>query len=160
MKKIFRLLFCCMTVIAVTTACDDNPIDEDGLLITDRDECYVSNFDLTGTDHLTVKIGDAIIDNEACTINITVAYGTDLQHLYPKFSLVTDGKLLDKMHDSGALGIRQIERVGDAVEKLEPKITGITDFSDLANPRRYTVISGSRRVRKTYTIYITVQKPV
>ncbi len=135
MKKIFRLLFCCMTVIAVTTACDDNPIDEDGLLITDRDECYVSNFDLTGTDHLTVKIGDAIIDNEACTINITVAYGTDLQHLYPKFSLVTDAK-------------------------LEPKITGITDFSDLANPHRYTVISGSRRVRKTYTIYITVQKPV
>jgi hypothetical protein len=124
-----------MTVIAVTTACADNPIDEDGLLITDRDECYVSNFDLTGTDHLTVKIGDAIIDNEACTINITVAYGTDLQHLYPKFSLVTDAK-------------------------LEPKITGITDFSDLANPRRYTVISGSRRVRKTYTIYITVQKPV
>lgn len=135
MKKIFRLLFCCMTVIAITTACADNPIDEDGLLITDRDECYVSNFDLTGTDHLTVKIGDAIIDNEACTINITVAYGTDLQHLYPKFSLVTDAK-------------------------LEPKITGITDFSDLANPRRYTVISGSRRVRKTYTIYITVQKPV
>jgi hypothetical protein len=135
MKKIFRLLFCCMTVIAVTTACADNPIDEDGLLITDRDECYVSNFDLTGTDHLTVKIGDAIIDNEACTINVTVAYGTDLQHLYPKFSLVTDAK-------------------------LEPKITGITDFSDLANPRRYTVISGSRRVRKTYTIYITVQKPV
>jgi len=124
-----------MTVIAVTTACSDNPIDEDGLLITDRDECYVSNFDLTGTDHLTVKIGDAIIDNEACTINITVAYGTDLQHLYPKFSLVTDAK-------------------------LEPKITGITDFSDLENPRRYTVISGSRRVRKTYTIYITVQKPV
>jgi hypothetical protein len=124
-----------MTVIAVTTACDDNPIDEDGLLITDHDECYVSNFDLTGTDHLTVKIGDAIIDNEACTINVTVAYGTDLQHLYPKFSLVTDAK-------------------------LEPKITGITDFSDLANPRRYTVISGSRRVRKTYTIYITVQKPV
>ena len=135
MKKIFRLLFCCMTVIAVTTACSDNPIDEDGLMITDRDDCYVSNFDLTGTDHLTVKIGDAIIDNEACTINITVAYGTDLQHLYPKFSLVTDAK-------------------------LEPKITGITDFSDLANPRRYTVISGSRRVRKTYTIYITVQKPV
>ena len=135
MKKIFRLLFCCMTVIAITTACADNPIDEDGLLITDRDECYVSNFDLTGTDHLTVKIGDAIIDNEACTINITVAYGTDLQHLYPKFSLVTDAK-------------------------LEPKITGITDFSDLENPRRYTVISGSRRVRKTYTIYITVQKPV
>lgn len=135
MKKIFSILFYGMAVMLFSTACSDNPIDEDGLLITDRDECYVSNFDLAGTDHLTVKIGDAIIDNEACTINITVAYGTDLQHLYPKFSLVTDAK-------------------------LEPKITGITDFSDLANPRQYTVISGSRRVRKTYTIYITVQKPV
>jgi hypothetical protein len=124
-----------MAVMLFSTACSDNPIDEDGLLITDRDECYVSNFDLAGTDHLTVKVGDVIIDNNACTINITVAYGTDLQHLYPKFSLVTDAK-------------------------LEPKITGITDFSDLANPRQYTVISGSRRVRKTYTIYITVQEPV
>ena len=124
-----------MAVMIFSTACSDNPIDEDGLLITDRDECYVSNFDLAGTDHLTVKVGDVIIDNNACTINITVAYGTDLRHLYPKFSLVTDAK-------------------------LEPKITGITDFSDLANPRQYTVISGSRRVRKTYTIYITVQEPV
>lgn len=135
MKKIFSILFCGMAVMLFNTACSDNPIDEDGLLITDRDECYVSNFDLAGTDHLTVKVGDVIIDNDACTINITVAYGTDLQHLYPKFSLVTDAK-------------------------LEPKITGITDFSDLANPRQYTVISGSRRVRKTYTIYITVQEPV
>ena len=135
MKKIFSILFYGMAVMLFSTACSDNPIDEDGLLITDRDECYVSNFDLAGTDHLTVKVGDVIIDNDACTINITVAYGTDLQHLYPKFSLVTDAK-------------------------LEPKITGITDFSDLANPRQYTVISGSRRVRKTYTIYITVQEPV
>ena len=135
MKKIFSILFYGMAVMIFSTACSDNPIDEDGLLITDRDECYVSNFDLAGTDHLTVKVGDVIIDNDACTINITVAYGTDLHHLYPKFSLVTDAK-------------------------LEPKITGITDFSDLANPRQYTVISGSRRVRKTYTIYITVQEPV
>ena len=135
MKKIFSILFYGMAVMLFSTACSDNPIDEDGLLITARDECYVSNFDLAGTDHLTVKVGDVIIDNNACTINITVAYGTDLQHLYPKFSLVTDAK-------------------------LEPKITGITDFSDLANPRQYTVISGSRRVRKTYTICITVQEPV
>ena len=78
-------------------------------------------------------MGDAIIDNEACTIHVTVAYGTDLRHLYPKFSLVTDAI-------------------------LEPKIEGITDFSDLDNPRKYTVVSGSRRVRKTYTVYVTVQK--
>ena len=133
MKKIFSLILISLALLTTATACYDNPVDDDGLLITDRDECYVSNFDLTGTDHLTVRVGDAIIDNEACTIHVTVAYGTDLRHLYPKFSLVTDAK-------------------------LEPKIEGLTDFSDLDNPRKYTVVSGSRRVRKTYTGYVTVQK--
>ncbi len=133
MKKIFSLILFSLALLTTATACYDNPVDDDGLLITDRDECYVSNFDLTGTDRLTVRVGDAIIDNEACTIHVTVAYGTDLRHLYPKFSLVTDAI-------------------------LEPKIEGITDFSDLDNPRKYTVVSGSRRVRKTYTVYVTVQK--
>ena len=132
MKKIISNIFILLAVVMFTN-CYNNPIDEDNLLITNRDEWYVSNFDLTGTDHLTVKVGDAVIDNENCTINITVLYGTDLKHLYPKFSLVTDAK-------------------------LSPKIEGITDFSDLEHPRQYTVISGSRRVKKTYTIYITVQE--
>lgn len=114
-------------------ACGDNPVDDDGLLVTGRDECYVSNFDLTGTDRLTVKVGEADIDNENCTIHITVVYGTDLHNLYPKFSLVTDAK-------------------------LEPAVTGLTDFSDLEHPRQYTVVSGSRKVRKTYTIYVTLQQ--
>lgn len=131
MKKIINFLT--LTTLLILASCGDSPIDDDGLLITDRDECYVSNFDLTGTDHITVKVGDAIIDNDACTIDITVLYGTDLKHLYPKFSLVTDAK-------------------------LEPKIEGLTDFSDLDNPRQYTVVSGSRKVRKTYTIYVTVQE--
>lgn len=134
MKKILDILVACIAFLMVTTSCYDNPVDDDGLLITDRDECYVSNFDLTGTDHLTVRVGDAIIDNDACTIHVTVAYGTDLRHLYPRFSLVTDAI-------------------------LEPKVEGITDFSDLDNPRQYTVVSGSRRVRKTYTVYVTVQQP-
>lgn len=133
-KKIFNILIACVALLTATTSCYDNPVDDDGLLITDRDECYVSNFDLTGTDHLTVRVGDAIIDNDACTIHVTVAYGTDLRHLYPRFSLVTDAI-------------------------LKPKVEGITDFSDLDNPRQYTVVSGSRRVRKTYTVYINVQQP-
>lgn len=132
MKKIFFKLFIFLTLAATVTSCYDNPVDEDGLLITDRDECYVSNFDLKGVDFRTVKVGDAIIDNDNCTIDITVEYGTDLKHLYPQFSLVTDAK-------------------------LEPKVEGLTDFSDLDNPRQYTVVSGSRKVRKTYTIYVTVQ---
>ena len=80
------------------------------------------------------QVEDVLKDlDENGIIRITVAYGTDLKHLYPKFSLVTDAK-------------------------LSPKIEGITDFSDLENPRQYTVISGSRRVSKTYTIFITVQQ--
>lgn len=131
-SKILNILMTVFGLMAFAS-CTNNTIDEDGLLITGRDECYVSNFDLTGTDHITVKVGDAIIDNEACTIDITVLYGTDLHNLYPKFTLVTDAK-------------------------LEPKITGLTDFSDLDNPKQYTVVSGSRKVRKTYTIYIHVQE--
>lgn len=131
MKKIINFL--ALTALIILGACSNSTIDDDGLLITDRDECYVSNFDLTGTDHITVKVGDAIIDNDQCTIDITVVYGTDLKHLYPKFSLVTDAI-------------------------LEPKVEGLTDFSDLDHPRQYTVVSGSRKVRKTYTIYVHVQE--
>lgn len=131
MKKIINFL--AITALIILGACSNSTIDDDGLLITDRDECYVSNFDLTGTDHITVKVGDAIIDNDLCTIDITVVYGTDLKHLYPKFSLVTDAI-------------------------LEPKVEGLTDFSDLDHPRQYTVVSGSRKVRKTYTIYVHVQE--
>lgn len=133
MKHYIYYIFVMLLAVTGVCSCSENPIDEDRLLITDRDECYVSNFDLTGVDHLTVKIGDAIIDNDKCTIDITVAYGTDLKHLYPMFTLVTDAK-------------------------LDPKIIGLTDFSDLDNPHKWTVISGSRRVKKTYTVYVHVQQ--
>jgi len=111
----------------------DFPVDEDGLLITTRAECYVSNFELLGTDFVTVRSKTAVIDTTAQTIRVEVFFGTDLKNLYPQFSLVTDAK-------------------------LNPKITGKVDFSDLANPKVYTVISGNRQVKKPYTLYITVQR--
>lgn len=110
----------------------DYPVDEDDLLITDRAECYISNFKLMGTDLLPVHFGDkdAVIDTLACTIHVKVKYGTDLKNVYPQFSLITDAK-------------------------IEPKVTGFTDFSNyLSNPPKYTVISGNRKIKKTYTIYI------
>jgi len=61
-----------------------------------------------------------------------VFFGSDLKNLYPQFSLVTDAK-------------------------LDPKIVGKVDFSDLTNPKKWTVISGNRLVKKEYTVYITVQ---
>lgn len=112
----------------------DHPVDEDGLLITDRAECFVSNFELLGADFQTVRTQNPVIDTVAQTIEVEVFYGTDLRNLYPQFSLVTDAK-------------------------LDPKITGMVDFSDLANPKVYTVVSGNRQVRKPYTVHITVQQP-
>lgn len=143
MKKYFIGAITLLLIIITWVGCTkDFPVDEDGLLITGRGECYVGSFELLGVDYQTVRsvnppgnplgTSTAIIDTTAQTIDVTVAYGTDLTRLYPQFSLVSDAK-------------------------LDPKITGFVDFSDLANPKQWTVISGNRLVRKTYTVYITVQ---
>jgi hypothetical protein len=92
----------------------------------------VSNFELLGTDFVTVRTKSPQIDTVAQTIRVEVAFGTDLKNLYPQFTLATDCK-------------------------LDPKITGKVDFSDLANPKVWTVISGNRQVKKPYTIHVTVQ---
>ncbi len=132
MKRYF-ITFIVITLVTFSwVRCTDFPIDEDGLLITTRGQCYVSNFELLGVDFQTVRTQSAVIDTTAQTINVVVFYGTDLKNVYPQFSLVTDAK-------------------------LDPKIVGKVDFSDLANPKVYTVISGNRLVKKPYTVYVTVQ---
>ena len=133
MRKYFQIILVFVICGALGSSCKkDFPVDEDGLLITTRTECAVSSFELLGTDFVTVTSKAPVIDNTAQTIQVEVRFGTDLKNLYPQFSLVTDAK-------------------------LEPKITGRTDFSDLANPKVYTVVSGNRQVRKDYTILLTVQ---
>jgi hypothetical protein len=135
--KRYSIIALILVMTALTWAScskDGFPVDEDGLLITTRAECYVSDFNLLGADFQTVLTAKRpVIDTVACTINAEVLYGADLKNVYPQFSLVTDAK-------------------------LDPRIVGKVDFSDLANPRTYTVISGNRQVRKTYTVYITVQR--
>jgi len=131
MKKYLSITFGILMVAFSLSGCKkDFPVDEDGLLITSRAECYVSNFELLGTDFVTVRTKAPVIDTVAQTIRVEVAFGTDLKNLYPQFTLATDCK-------------------------LDPKITGKVDFSDLANPKVYTVVSGNRQVRKPYTIFIT-----
>ncbi len=136
MKKYLKILVMFLLAPMLWVACsdDDFPVDEDGLLITERAEAYVGNFELLGVDHLTVISGTPEIDTVQGIVKVNVFYGTDLRNLYPQFSLVTDAK-------------------------LEPKITGLVDFSDLANPKTYTVISGNRQVRKDYQVLITVLQP-
>ena len=132
MKKYFLTFIAITLVTFAWVSCTDFPVDEDGLLITSRGQCYVGNFELLGVDFQTVRTKAAVIDTTAQTINVEVFYGTDLKNVYPQFSLVTDAK-------------------------LDPKIVGKVDFSDLANPKVYTVISGNRLVKKPYTVYVTVQ---
>jgi hypothetical protein len=132
MKK--SLYFSLFILSLLATGCKKGfPVDEDGLLITTRSDCYVSSFEILGADYQTVRTKAAVVDTVAQTVNVEVLFGTDLKNLYPQFTLVTDAK-------------------------LDPKIPGKVDFSDLANPKQWTVVSGNRKVRKTYTVNLTVQK--
>jgi hypothetical protein len=135
MSKYFKIALSVLLITATVVACKkDFPIDEDGLLITTRQECFVSNFELLGTDFISVRPAGVatLIDTTAQTINYTVLFGTDLKNIYPQFTLASDCK-------------------------LEPKITGRVDFSDLSKPKSWTVISGNRQIRKTYTVTIKYQ---
>ena len=133
MKKLLIVTAAVIMSICTWSACSkDKPVDEDGLLITTRKECYVSSFELLGTDYVSVRVGAAVIDTTAQTVAVTVQFGTDLKNLYPQFSLAQDCK-------------------------LDPRITGKTDFSDTTHPRSWTVISGDRQIKKPYTVKISVQ---
>jgi hypothetical protein len=130
MAKYLKITLSILMISVIIISCKkDSPVDEDGLLITFRQECFVSNFELLGSDFVTVRAATAVIDTVAQTINVTVNPGTDLKNVYPQFTLATDCK-------------------------LDPKITGKTDLSNLTSPKIYTVVSGNRKIRKPYTLNI------
>jgi hypothetical protein len=133
MKKNITITLAVLLAAVTWAACSkDKPVDSDGLLITTRKDCYVSSFELLGTDYVSVRVGTAVIDTTAQTIKTIVQFGTDLKNLYPQFTLAQDCK-------------------------LNPKIVGKTDFSDTLHPKVWTVISGNRQIEKPYTVYISVQ---
>jgi hypothetical protein len=130
MAKYLKITLSILMISVIIISCKkDSPVDEDGLLITFRQECFVSNFELLGSDFVTVRAATAVIDTVAQTINVTVNPGTDLKNVYPQFTLATDCK-------------------------LDPKVIGKTDLSNLASPKIYTVVSGNRKIRKPYTLNI------
>ena len=130
MAKFLKITLSILMISIIIISCKkDSPVDEDGLLITFRQECFVSNFELLGSDFVTVRAATAVIDTIAQTINVTVNPGTDLKNVYPQFTLATDCK-------------------------LDPKVIGKTDLSNLTSPKIYTVVSGNRKIRKPYTLNI------
>ena len=135
MKKTiaFRaLLFIVAGALATSCLFKDYPVDEDGLIVTDRYECAVLKFDVLDTRDISALEDDlAAVDTIAQTITAKVKYKADMTCLWPVFTLSTDCK-------------------------LEPKIRQRYDFT---HPVNFTVISGNRKVRKTYTITLERANP-
>ncbi len=129
MKRGLHIIFILAAAICVSGCLfKDYPVDEDGLIISDRSACAVLRFDLLDTrDYSALTDELAVIDTLAQTIHAKIRYRADITNLWPVFSLSTDCK-------------------------LDPKVRSRQDFSQ---PVQYTVISGNRQVRKTYTIYVT-----
>jgi hypothetical protein len=133
MNRNNKILFVILLAACTWAACSKNvPVDEDGLLITTRKDCFVSSFEIVGTDYVSVRVGAATVDTTGQTVNVKVQFGTDLTHLYPQFQLAQDCK-------------------------LTPKVTGFVDFSDTLHPKKWTVISGNRQIKKEYSVIVSVQ---
>ncbi len=133
MKKIFYLIF--SIIVLALTGCTE----EGEMLVTDRTDCYMSRFQVRGTDNITILADVTIgkgIDTTALTVNATVKYGTDLKKLKPNCSLSPES-IIEPTNGSPALGTW-------------------VDFTK--GPYAYTVISGNRQIRKTYTITVTAQQ--
>ncbi len=128
--KIKYLIIGIFASLSVFNACSDFPMDEDDLLITTQDKCYIGYFYLYGPDNIDCLIQDSTdIDTVNLTIDGLVKFGTNLKHKKPAASLSLDSKITPSM--------------------------GV--WTDFTLPRKYTVISGNRKIQKEYTISIQVQ---
>lgn len=128
MRNIYKyigFIFVCL----LTYACNDYPVDDNDLLITDSEECYISSFILRGPDDRDV-LKSFNIDDENNTITGVVKFGTNLKKVKPECGVAKDCIV------TPAMGVW-------------------TDFSEA---RQYTVISGNRQVKKTYTITLTLEE--
>lgn len=128
MKKVYRMLTLVM-ILLLTQSCNDYPVDDNGLLLTDSEECYISSLILRGPDDRDVLVNGATIDDENNAITGVAKFGTNLKKLKPECGTAKDCI-------------------------VTPTMGAWTDFSQ---PRQYTVISGNRKVKKTYTVTITLQ---
>lgn len=131
----FRILLFSILSVVLFNSCDDYPMDDKGLLITDRHSCYMSSFNLVGSDHQDVlvtqpTVANDLIDTLACTVTAVVKYGTNLKKVKPYCSVTDD-------------------------ITVEP---GMGQWIDFTEPKKYTLVSGDRKVRKVYTITVTVQE--
>ena len=167
MKK-YRILTVLILMFTISFwSCDDFPIDEDGLLITDRTDCYVGSFDLLNSDNQTIIVGTNTVDTLEQVIIVYTRYGTPLNNLWPRFSLCSDAKLTPKVSgwtDFTGSKINVDFVTGDWTSAGIPEaqlgeriIKNRSSFPSTA--LKYSVISGNRQIKKEYTILI-VERPL
>ena len=130
-----KIILTMVALMGFFASCNDYPMDDNGLLITDKTSCYISSFYLLGTDNQSVlvtnpTVSNKLIDTIACTITAVAKYGTNLKKVKPYCSVTDD-------------------------ITIEP---GMGKWIDFTEPKEYTVVSGNRKIRKKYTITVTVQE--
>lgn len=136
MKKNILLIILTVCVITTVISCRKYPVDDNGLLITDNTICYMSSFNLLGSDNQTVlvaqpTVANGLIDTIKCTVTAVAKFGTNITKVKPYCSLGANDMLVDPF-----MGV----------------------WTDYTLPQQYTLISGTRKIRKLYTITVTVQK--
>ena len=169
MKRTFKIsaLFLLLAgIFGLMVSCEKFPVDEDGLLITDRGECYVSNFNLLDDSYQTVLLGNAYVDTTALVAVGYVRYGTDLSHVKPQVSLCEDAKLDPKItgwtdFSGSKMSFEYIDgdwtSAGIPNEQLGQRVVESGNFPKSA--LKYTVIAGDRVIKKTYT-FIILERPL
>jgi len=170
MKKIIQNITLFTLFLFSVIACNnDFPMDEDGLLITEREECYVSNFELLDTDHQTIRVGNSYIDTLAQVAIAYVRFGTPLTKLWPQISLCEDAKLTPKISTyngwtdfSGSKMTIEFQEgdwsSGNATTQLSERI--VADPSTFpSSAKKFKVISGNRKIQKEYT-FLVVERPL
>jgi hypothetical protein len=158
MKKYYiKFTLALMFTVAVVGSCENYPIDEDGLLISERTDCYVGSLQLLDTDLQTIIVGNAYVDTVEQVIIAYTRFGAPIDNLWPQFSLGTDMKLSPKITSRINFTPSKINIQYEAAQfgstELSQRIIG--DKSSFpSDALKYTVISGNRKIRKEYTILI------
>jgi len=134
MKKYVLAIAIC--IITTALSCRKYPIDDNGLLITDNTICYMSSFNLLGSDNQTVLVtqptfANGLIDTIKCTVTAVAKFGTNITKVKPYASLGANDMLVEPF-----MGV----------------------WMDFTQSQTYTLVSGNRNIRKPYTITITVQR--
>jgi hypothetical protein len=135
-RYILPIMLAASLITVVISSCRKYPIDDNGLLITDNSICYMSSFNLVGSDNQTVLVtqptfANGLIDTVKCTVTAVAKFGTNITKVKPYCSLGVNDMLVDPF-----MGV----------------------WTDFTNPQTYTLTSGNRKIKKPYTITITVQK--